>query len=867
MNLSVALQTPEDIYNALCAIESGYNPSKYEIQQIKEIKKLVLTGLGIHELPSSVGLLSSLQILDLGMTGISSIPEQIGKLISLRKLNLFRTKISSLPSSIGNLQHLKAIDLSCSAIEKLPESICGLSALQVLDLSQTLIKELPAQIGNLSSLKRLDLRRTKLSQLPESVINLPISCDVYINETCLESASVELLNHLRIQRTPKSGKVKKQKAIVEKGPEENNMEEITWLHLSDLHIGRDQYNENVVLDKLLDDIQLMIDQEAIKLDLILISGDLVFSGKKEQYAIADSFLKKLLSVAKLSIDDVVITPGNHDVDRSLVSGNQKKLARAIDSRNKVTEIISNDVTRAKYLVGLQNYYSFLSQFPWARDAKNLPLHFTINKNIRGTQIAVMALNTAWLAYGFNNEKGRLVLGEKQVRDAFEECDDSKLTISLMHHPFSWLQDFDTNDVQNTLERRADFILSGHEHRARLTGKDYFLGRAFKLSAGAVYEDRNQLNSYNIIRCDVARGEAECFFREYVDKNGGFWTSDNTIDKTITSGKITVKYRVGDSDIAASKHDNTKIHSNQGNTDERKAEAKENGRYWAHTSDPRPSYSIPAPPRDLINKIREGKCVLFAGAGVSMDAGLPGWGEMLSGMIERVGECYDLTSDQFTELQKLMDSGEFEIVAEYCKDRLGKKDFADYIKKRLRNTGKPSMTHSVLSRIPFNAAVTTNYDSLIEDNHSRYKVVLPRDLYEKPKYYFRDLFDSEAFPVIKIHGSVDDADSLILTDADYRNVIFQQDRYRDNLREIFENKTILFVGFSFRDPSISLLLQEIFTMNNGSTCTHYAVLPDVGPIKSDFFRRSRNIRVISYPVFNGSHHALIELLNRINEESK
>ena len=105
------------------------------------------------------------------------------------------------------------------------------------------------------------------------------------------------------------------------------------------------------------------------------------------------------------------------------------------------------------------------------------------------------MNTAWLAYGDGNEKGKIILGERQVREAFNETDNPQITIALMHHPFEWLEWFDSNDVKQMLERRADFILNGHEHRLEIIGKGSVFGKAFRISAGSVYEMRNHLNSY------------------------------------------------------------------------------------------------------------------------------------------------------------------------------------------------------------------------------------------------------------------------------------------------------------------------------------------------------------------------------------
>lgn len=124
-----------------------------------------------------------------------------------------------------------------------------------------------------------------------------------------------------------------------------------------------------------------------------------------------------------------------------------------------------------------------------------------------------------------------------------------------------------------------------------------------------------------------------------------------------------------------------------------------------------------------------------------------------------------------------------------------------------------------------------------------------------------------FPIFKIHGSYEDASSIVLTDNDYRNIIFGKPNYRENLKKLFKDKSFLFVGFSFRDSSINLLLQEIFTVTGGTSNSNYAFLNDIGEIKKDFYWKSRNIRIIPYNTIDGSHIVLNKMLENLKNEFK
>lgn len=61
----------------------------------------------------------------------------------------------------------------------------------------------------------------------------------------------------------------------------------------------------------------------------------------------------------------------------------------------------------------------------------------------------------------------------------------------------------------------------------------------------------------------------------------------------------------------------------------------------------------------------------------------------------------------------MASQDFSVVAEFCIDKLGPIGFTNLIKEKLNTNNKTSITHNILSEIPFKAAITSNYDNFLE----------------------------------------------------------------------------------------------------------------------------------------------------------
>lgn len=100
---------------------------------------------------------------------------------------------------------------------------------------------------------------------------------------------------------------------------------ITWLHLSDWHEGIEQYRRDlincdrgIVLNELIKDIQerTKISPNLAQIDFIVFSGDVAFSGQKQQYEDARSkFFDSVLKATGCRRNCLFIVPGNHDLDR------------------------------------------------------------------------------------------------------------------------------------------------------------------------------------------------------------------------------------------------------------------------------------------------------------------------------------------------------------------------------------------------------------------------------------------------------------------------------------------------------------------------------------------------------------------------
>jgi predicted phosphodiesterase len=601
----------------------------------------------------------------------------------------------------------------------------------------------------------------------------------------------------------------------------------------------------------------IVEQGRQEFEVIFVTGDVAYSGRAEEYEVATKFFRDLSSATTVPMDRIYCVPGNHDVDRSRLTPFLVESARTLSSRELVSQVIGNAAERNLFTDRQRPFYDFLKvTFPWAKTVEPSDLSYTCTLDLKGQRLAVVGLNSAWVA-GSDDDRGRLIVGERQAREALEKTARADFVVGLFHHPFSWLSEFDASDVAPLLNTRCDFLLHGHVHELGVVNLVSPDSEAFHLAAGATYQGRRELLSYNFVSLDPEGGRARVTMRRYSDHDGGFWAPATEMYRSAPEGVISLVLPERLSHQAQS--------PNLRALNERLSELVSETTPSAVPSAPLPS--VPRVPPTLVKEIQLGRCVLFAGAGASMDAKLPSWLELLRGMIERADDSGTLSDPEHRELEALLNTGEHMVVAAFCRDKLGAYEFAEHLRSQLSDSNRASRTHRILAEIPFRAAITTNFDSFLEHSRERAQVVLP-DMMEKMGAAGVEslLSDPASFPVIKMHGTAIDVDSIVLTRGDFRKVLFEKPKYREFLKRLFIDSTVFFYGYSFRDPNVDFVLQDLMASYSGGARPHYALLPNPGSVAMRYWFEDLNIRVIPYDLWEGSHVVSTAFLQELRDQA-
>ena len=191
------------------------------------------------------------------------------------------------------------------------------------------------------------------------------------------------------------------------------MSGVTWLHLSDWHQKGADTNRDLQVKKLLDDIRQRRQRIAScldRVDFVVFSGDVAFSGTAKEYEAAEEcLLKPLREALGLSADRLFFVPGNHDLERNRIPVSLQD--PLIDEQN------ADEWLREKLGI-IRTPFTEYARFVERINPKQKSADYasSLSIDVEGKIITLLGLNSAWMcarnrtAAGEIDDKTHLVVG-------------------------------------------------------------------------------------------------------------------------------------------------------------------------------------------------------------------------------------------------------------------------------------------------------------------------------------------------------------------------------------------------------------------------------------------------------------------------
>ena len=234
------------------------------------------------------------------------------------------------------------------------------------------------------------------------------------------------------------------------------------------------------------------------------------------------------------------------------------------------------------------------------------------------------------------------------------------------------------------------------------------------------------------------------------------------------------------------------------------------------------------PKEIIEAIKEEKLVVFAGAGISTEG---------KGVYKT-----SLYSDVNNELNEKNDNSFPELMTKYCNKPNGRRKLINKIRDRFEYYKSFSEIDSVMNQFFYPLAdiysikeiITTNWDRQFEEKCGCIPIVYNSDI---------PLLDESKRVVYKIHGSIDNIGTLIMTRSDYDRCYME---LRENLigsriKYLLSNKTVVFTGYSLEDEDFKKIWQFIDDCL-GDLKPHFFIVSPDEKLKEKL--KDRNVTIIN-----------------------
>ncbi len=171
------------------------------IDQLVNLKKLILSENKIKELHPNIVKLKKLQYLEVAKNKLKNLPAGFEQLQNLRHLDLAKNKFRHIPQAVFQLKKLEKFYFFGNKERKIVPGITQLKALKELRLGDNCIRSLPDNFGQMSSLQILSLPDNRLRSLPPSFNQLDSLRWLELNHNRFQNLPTELKGLKRLHIT------------------------------------------------------------------------------------------------------------------------------------------------------------------------------------------------------------------------------------------------------------------------------------------------------------------------------------------------------------------------------------------------------------------------------------------------------------------------------------------------------------------------------------------------------------------------------------------------------------------------------------------------------------------------------------------
>jgi len=237
-------------------------------------------------------------------------------------------------------------------------------------------------------------------------------------------------------------------------------------------------------------------------------------------------------------------------------------------------------------------------------------------------------------------------------------------------------------------------------------------------------------------------------------------------------------------------------------------------------------------KKIIRKaMNNNKLVIFVGAGVSANSGLPSWKDLVNEFRKGIGlKENELSDDDYLK------------IPQYYYNLRKEKEYYELINEVFNVNAVPNILHDLIFQFNPTTIITTNYDELIEERAEEkglFYDVVSRD---------KDLpYTQNDKMIIKMHGDLK-YNNIVLKEEDYLSYSSNFKLMENYIKSLLSSNVVLFIGYRINDINMKIIFQWVKDILKNDFQPAYFIntsaKKDNNNIQFDYYK-NRGINILNY----------------------
>src|SRR5262249_20046886 len=239
------------------------------------------------------------------------------------------------------------------------------------------------------------------------------------------------------------------------------------------------------------------------------------------------------------------------------------------------------------------------------------------------------------------------------------------------------------------------------------------------------------------------------------------------------------------------------------------------------------------------------------------AGLPSRADLLARLREHAAEK-GAPAPRLDEMTALAEKHRIIDALSVARSLLDPAELSDIVEREIDDQGIGKLPDLALAigalRQGIRAVITTNLDHLLERAFGGAWPTLTRPT--------TDIVQRRRF-ILKLHGTLSDRASWILTREDMERALHEGDRRQQALSALFNESALLFLGYTPADDDFDAILARLRAISGDQPPRHFALVAadTLTPYRRGKMDRA-SVHPIAYDNADGEHLAVVHILRKL-----